>query len=110
MVQCPPNLDATFGALADATRRAVLVKLTVGEASISELADIFDMTLTGMKKHIDVLESAQLVTSEKKGRTRYCTIGPRRLEEVASWVATYQQMLEARLDRLDKFLEHTKEK
>jgi DNA-binding transcriptional ArsR family regulator len=105
MVQYAPGLDATFGALADGTRRSILERLGHGEASISDLAGAFDMTLTGMKKHVHVLEGAGLVTSEKIGRVRYCRLGPRRLEEETAWIARYQAMLEARYDRLGAFLE-----
>ncbi|QSQ21853.1 helix-turn-helix transcriptional regulator [Pyxidicoccus parkwayensis] len=110
MVQSSVQLDSAFGALADATRRGILVRLGRGDASISELAGTFDMTLTGMKKHVQVLEDARLVTTEKVGRVRTCRLGPQRLEDVAAWVASYRQMLEARLDSLGEFLERTKEK
>jgi DNA-binding transcriptional ArsR family regulator len=104
MVQCS-DLDATFAALADGTRRSILERLGGGEASISDLAGAFAMTLTGMKKHVRVLEDAGLVTSEKIGRVRHCRLGPRRLEEETAWIAQYQAMLEARYDRLGAFLE-----
>jgi len=107
MVQRLPPLDSAFAALADATRRGVLERLGRGEASISELAGDFDMTLTGMKKHVQVLEDAGLVATEKIGRVRFCRLGPRRLEEETAWIARYQAMLEARYDRLGEFLEHT---
>ena len=110
MVQSHAQLDSAFGALADATRRGILVRLGRGDASISDLAGAFDMTLTGMKKHVQVLEDARLVTTEKVGRVRTCRLGPHRLEDVAAWVASYRQMLEARLDALGEFLERTKEK
>jgi DNA-binding transcriptional ArsR family regulator len=74
----------------------------------SDLAAGFDMTLTGMKKHVQILEGAGLVTTEKVGRVRYCRLGPRRLEDETAWIVKYQQMLEARLDRLGEFLERTK--
>jgi DNA-binding transcriptional ArsR family regulator len=108
MVQYFDGLDGSFGALADRTRRGILERLGVREASISELAEQFGMTLTGMKKHIHVLEEAGLVSTEKIGRVRICRIGPRRLEDETAWIARYQQMLEARLDRLGEFLERTK--
>ena len=107
MVQYSRRLDATFGALADPTRRHVLERLGRGDASISDLAGAFDMTLTGMKKHVHVLEDAGLVTTEKVGRVRQCRLGPRRLEEEARWIASYRAMLEARYDRLEAFLERT---
>lgn len=107
MVQYSDGLDETFGALADRTRRSILERLGDGEASISELADQFGMTLTGVKKHVRVLEDAGLVTTEKVGRVRRCRLGPRRLQEETAWIARYQEMLEARLDRLGEFLERT---
>jgi DNA-binding transcriptional ArsR family regulator len=109
MVQHSPRLDATLAALADHTRRGILERLGRGGASISELAATFGMTLTGIKKHVGILEGAGLVSSEKVGRVRRCRLGPHRLEEVTAWIATYQQLLDARLDRLDAFLERTKE-
>jgi DNA-binding transcriptional ArsR family regulator len=108
MVQLSERLDAAFAALGDPTRRRVLERLGRGEASISTLAGAFDMTLTGMKKHVQVLEGAGLVTTEKIGRVRYCRPGPRQLREETEWIAKYQTMLEARYDRLGEFLEHTK--
>jgi DNA-binding transcriptional ArsR family regulator len=107
MVQYVERLDSTFGALADATRRRVLERLGRGDASISDLAGAFDMTLTGMKKHVRVLEDAGLVTTEKIGRVRHCRLGPRRLEQETAWIAQYQSILEARYDRLAAFLERT---
>jgi DNA-binding transcriptional ArsR family regulator len=109
MVQFPaPRLDATFAALADTTRRGVLERLGRGDASITELADAFGMTLTGTKKHVQVLEGAGLVTTEKRGRVRHCRLGPRRLEEETAWIARYQTLLEARYDRLGEFLRRTR--
>jgi DNA-binding transcriptional ArsR family regulator len=108
MVQFHAQLDATFGALSDATRRGILERLGRGEASISDLAGTFDMTLTGMKKHVHVLEGAGLVTTAKLGRVRTCRLGPRRLDDEAAWIASYRQMLEARLDRLGEFLARSK--
>jgi DNA-binding transcriptional ArsR family regulator len=107
MVQRSDRLDAAFAALADTTRRRVLERLGRGDASISDLAGAFRMTLTGMKKHVQVLEGAGLVTTEKIGRVRHCRLGPRRLQEETEWIAQYQSMLEARYDRLDAFLERT---
>ena len=108
MVQLSERLDSAFSALGDTTRRRVLERVGRGEASISELAGAFDMTLTGIKKHVQVLESAGLVTTEKVGRVRYCRPGPRRLEEETAWISRYQTMLEARYDRLGEFLERTR--
>jgi DNA-binding transcriptional ArsR family regulator len=107
MVQYASRLDTTFAALSDVTRRGVLERLGRGDASISELAGAFEMTLTGMKKHVRVLEDAGLVATEKVGRVRSCRLGPRRLDEETHWIAQYQSMLEARYDRLGKFLERT---
>jgi DNA-binding transcriptional ArsR family regulator len=108
MVQLSERLDSAFSALGDPTRRRVLERLGRGQASISDLAGAFDMTLTGMKKHVQVLESAGLVTTEKIGRVRYCRPGPRRLTEATDWITRYQTMLEARYDRLGEFLERTR--
>jgi len=107
MVQCE-EIDRTFAALGDPTRRIVLERLGRGSATITELAEPFGITLTGMKKHVRVLEEAGLVTTEKVGRARLCTAGPRRLEDVQSWAQTYRQMLEERLDRFGELLERTK--
>ena len=108
MVQYQPGLDSVFAAVADPTRRGILVRLGRRPASISELADAFDMTLTGMKKHVSVLEDAGLVQTKKLGRVRTCTLGPRRMSAEAAWIAKYQQMLEAQLDSLGDFLERTR--
>jgi DNA-binding transcriptional ArsR family regulator len=108
MVQFSERLDRSFSALSDATRRGVLERLGRGEASITDLAGAFDMTLTGMKKHVRLLEGAGLVSTEKVGRVRTCRLGPQRLADEASWIATYRQMLEGRFDRLGAFLERTK--
>jgi DNA-binding transcriptional ArsR family regulator len=104
------NADAAFAALADPTRRGVLEQLGRSEASISELAGRFHMTLTGMKKHVGVLEGAGLVTTEKVGRVRQCRIGTRRLEEVAGWIERYQQLWDARFSALDDVVEDLKRK
>ena len=107
MVQYP--LDRTFAALADPTRRGVLERLGHGSATISELAEPFGISLTGMKKHVQVLEEAGLVTTEKVGRTRRCSsTGPARLDEVQSWADGYRRMLNERLDRFGQLLERTK--
>jgi DNA-binding transcriptional ArsR family regulator len=104
------HLDASFAALADSTRRGVLEQLGRAEASITDLADRFDMTLTGMKKHVGVLEQAGLVITEKVGRVRTCRIGTRRLEEVAAWIEKYHQLWDARFAALDDVLEEMKRK
>ncbi len=108
MVQYSARLDSAFAALSDGTRRGILERLGRGDASISDLAAKFDMTLTGIKKHVHILEEAELVTTEKVGRVRNCRLGPRRLENETNWIAKYQEMLEARLDALGEFLERTK--
>jgi DNA-binding transcriptional ArsR family regulator len=110
MVQYTPTLDAAFGALADPTRRGILERLGRSDAAISELAEGFDITLTGIKKHVKVLEAAGLVTTEKIGRERRCRLGPRRLDDETAWIAVYRRMLQGRLNRLGKFLERTREK
>ena len=108
MVQYPSRLDNAFTAVADPTRRGILERLGRRQASITELAESFDMTLTGMKKHVRLLEDTGLVRTEKIGRVRICRLGPRRLAEEAAWIGKYQEMLDARLDSLEKFLERTK--
>ena len=104
------SLDASFAALSDATRRGVLEQLGRADASISDLAEKFHMTLTGMKKHVGVLEQARLVTTEKVGRVRTCRLGPRRLEEVTAWIERYRQLWDARFDELDNVVEELKRK
>ena len=108
MVQFPSQLDRSLAALADPTRRAVLERLARGSATISELAEPAGITLTGMKKHVQVLEEAGLVTTEKVGRARQCRLGPRRLDDVQAWMDQYRQQLEARLDRFGALLERTR--
>ncbi len=95
------RLNASFAALSDATRRGVLDQLGRADASISDLAEVFNMTLTGMKKHVGVLEQAGLVSTEKVGRVRTCRLGPRRLEEETAWIERYRQLWAARFDELD---------
>ena len=104
------HFNASFAALADATRRGVLEQLAGGDASITDLADKFDMTLTGMKKHVGVLENAGLVTTEKIGRVRTCKVGPYRLDEELEWIARYRQGWDARFDALDAVVEKLKRK
>jgi DNA-binding transcriptional ArsR family regulator len=110
MVHYQARLDATFAALSDVTRRGVLEQLGSADASISDLAQRFDMTLTGMKKHISILEEAGLVATEKVGRVRTCTLGRRRLEEEAAWIEQHRQLWSARFDALDELVEHLKRK
>jgi DNA-binding transcriptional ArsR family regulator len=104
------HLDASFAALSDATRRGVLEQLGRAEASITDLAEKFHMTLTGMKKHVSVLERAGLVTTEKVGRVRTCKLGLRGLEEEAAWIESHRQLWDARFDALDKVVEELKSK
>ena len=104
------RLDASFAALSDATRRGVLEQLGRSDASITELAEKFHMTLTGMKKHVGVLEQAGLVSTEKIGRVRACKLGPRRLEDETAWLERYRQLWDARFDELDKVVEELKGK
>ena len=108
MVQYQP-IDRTFAALGDPTRRGVLERLGRGSATITELATPYGISLTGMKKHVRVLEQAGLVTTEKVGRARQCTLGPRRLEDVQEWTEMYRRMLDQRLDRFGELLERTQQ-
>jgi DNA-binding transcriptional ArsR family regulator len=111
MVQySPARFDASFAALSDATRRGVLEQLVGANASITDLAEKFHMTLTGMKKHVDVLERAGLVNTEKVGRVRTCKLGLRRLSEEAAWIERYRQLWAARFDELDNVVEELKRK
>jgi DNA-binding transcriptional ArsR family regulator len=104
------RLDASFAALSDATRRGVLERLGRSDASITNLAERFRMTLTGMKKHVGILEQAGLVTTEKVGRVRTCKIGPRRLEEETAWIERYRGLWDSRFDELDEVVEELKRK
>ena len=104
------RLNASFAALSDATRRGVLEQLGRSDASITELAGKFHMTLTGMKKHVGVLEQAGLVTTEKVGRVRTCKLGARRLEEETAWLERYRQLWDSRFDELDKVVDELKRK
>lgn len=104
------RFDASFAALSDVTRRGVLEQLVRGDASITDLAEKFHMTLTGMKKHVGVLEQAGLVSTEKVGRVRTCKLGLRRLEEEAAWIERYRQLWAARFDGLDTIVEEMNRK
>jgi DNA-binding transcriptional ArsR family regulator len=104
------DFDAAFAALSDVTRRGVLERLGRADASITDLAETFHMTLTGMKKHVGVLEQAGLVTTEKVGRVRTCKLGLRRLDEEAAWIERHRQLWAARFDELDKVVEELKRK
>src|SRR5271154_7624542 len=111
MVQYTQNrFNASFAALSDATRRGVLEQLGRADASITDLAEKFHMTLTGMKKHVGVLEQAGLVTTEKVGRVRTCRLGARRLEPETAWIERYRQFWAARFDELDEVVEELKRK
>jgi DNA-binding transcriptional ArsR family regulator len=104
------RLDDSFAALSDTTRRGVLEQLGRADASITDLAAKFAMTLTGMKKHVGVLEQAGLVTTKKIGRVRTCKLGPRRLDEERAWIERYRQLWAARFDELDQVVEELKQK
>jgi DNA-binding transcriptional ArsR family regulator len=105
-----PRLDDSFAALSDATRRGVLEQLGRSDASITDLAGRFHMTLTGMKKHVGVLERAGLVSTEKVGRVRTCRLGPRRLKEETAWLERYRQIWDSRFDELDEVVEELQRK
>jgi len=104
------RLDHSFAALSDATRRGVLELLGRSDASITDLAQKFHMTLTGMKKHVGVLQEAGLVTTEKVGRVRTCKLGPRRLEQETAWLERYRRLWDARFDELEKIVNQLKRK
>ncbi len=104
------RLDASFAALSDATRRGVLEQLGCADASITDLAEKFHMTLTGMKKHVGVLVQARLVTTKKVGRVRTCKLGRRRLEEETAWLERYRLLWASRFDALDNVVEELKRK
>src|SRR5688572_11004285 len=104
------RFDTSFAALSDATRRGVLERLGSADASITELAAKFHMTLTGMKKHVGVLEQAGLVTTAKVRRVRTCTLGPRRLDQETAWIEGYRRLWESRFDALDKVVDELKRK
>jgi len=106
----PSRLDASFAALSDATRRGVLEQLGRADASISDLADKFQMTLAGMMKHVGILEQAELVTTEKVGRVRTCKLGAHRLEEETAWLERHRQLWDSRFDALDRVVEALKRK
>jgi len=110
MVQYIARLDTSFAALSDPTRRGVLEQLGRTDASISDLAQRFHMTLTGMKKHVGILEAAGLVITEKIGRVRTCRLGRRGMAEEAAWIERYQQLWAARFDALDEIVEELKQK
>ena len=104
------RLDASFAALSDATRRGVLDRLGRADASITDLAEAFHLTLTGMRKHVGVLERADLVTTRKVGRVRTCTLGPRRLEDETAWIEQQRRMWDARFDELEQVVAERRRK
>jgi DNA-binding transcriptional ArsR family regulator len=108
MVQYLPTLDDAFSALSDPTRRAILERLRHGTATISELAEPAGMSLTGIKKHVRVLEASGLVLTEKRGRTRHCRLGPQRLDEAEAWIEEFRRGWEERLDRVEEIIERKK--
>jgi DNA-binding transcriptional ArsR family regulator len=105
MVQYKSTLDSAFSALSDPTRRAILERLAQGSATISELAAPAGISLTGLKKHVRVLEEAELVSTEKRGRARHCRLGPKRLEDVSRWIEEYRRGWEQRFDRVEEIIE-----
>lgn len=105
MVQYFPDLDDTFAALSDPTRRAILERLGRGEATVSELAKPAEMSLTGLKKHLRVLEEAELIVTEKRGRSRHCRLGPQRLEDAGAWIEEFRRGWEQRFDQLEEIIE-----
>ncbi|WP_309085760.1 metalloregulator ArsR/SmtB family transcription factor [Chelativorans sp.] len=110
MVQCVgPLLDLSFAALSDATRRGIIDELGRGDASITSLADKFQMTLTGMKKHVQVLERAGLVVTQKVGRVRTCKLGKRGLQAEAEWIEAHRRFFEARFEALDEIISEMKQ-
>jgi DNA-binding transcriptional ArsR family regulator len=108
MVQYSQRLDSAFSALSDPTRRAILERLGHGSATITELAQPTGMSLTGLKKHVRILEEAELVTTEKRGRTRHCRLGPKRLDDASRWIDSYRRNWEERFERLDELIERRK--
>lgn len=101
------DLDTTFAALSDPTRRGILERLARGPATISDLAEAFAMTLTGIKKHVGLLEAAGMVVTEKRGRVRYCRFGSNALDAELAWIRSYRAVVESRLDHLEEFLQRT---
>ncbi|HUP88981.1 MAG TPA: metalloregulator ArsR/SmtB family transcription factor, partial [Longimicrobiales bacterium] len=108
MVQYSKKLSDSFGAIADPTRRGILERLGRGDASITDLAETFEMTLTGMKKHVQILEDAGFVQTAKVGRVRTCSLGIRRLDAEVAWIKEYEKMVNDRFNRHEAFHERTK--
>ncbi len=101
------SLDATFAALADPTRRAILARLSSGEASVGDLAEPFDISLPAVSRHLKVLETAQLIAREKDGQWRRCRLTPEPLREASEWIERYRRFWEEQFDRLAEYLEQT---
>jgi DNA-binding transcriptional ArsR family regulator len=108
-VHYTPNLDRTFFALSDPTRRRILELLAAQPATIGQLAEPFGLTLNGVKKHVRILEEAELVITQKVGRARECRLGPAQLQEAARWIEDYRRDWQARLDRFGAYVEATRE-
>jgi DNA-binding transcriptional ArsR family regulator len=108
MVQYSNSLDGAFSALSDPTRRAILDRLSNGSATISELAEPAGISLTGIKKHVQVLEQAGLVSTEKRGRTRHCSLGPQRLEDAGQWIEEFRRGWKERLDQVEEIIDKKK--
>ena len=106
----PDRLDAAFSALADPTRRAILARLALGETTVNELAEPFDMSLPNISKHLKVLESAGLISRSRDAQRRPCKIEPEPLKEVSAWVEAYRRLWEGRFDRLDDYLKQLRDK
>ncbi len=106
----PDRLDVAFSALADPTRRAILARLALGETTVNELAEPFDMSLPNISKHLKVLEGAGLISRSRDAQRRPCKIEPAPLREVASWVEAYRKLWEERFDRLDDYLKQIQDK
>jgi DNA-binding transcriptional ArsR family regulator len=104
------HLDATFAALADPTRRAILARLALGETTVNELAEPFDMSLPNISKHLKVLENAGLISRSRDAQRRPCKIEPEPLREVSAWVEAYRKLWEGRFDRLDDYLKQLQDK
>jgi DNA-binding transcriptional ArsR family regulator len=106
----PDRLDAAFSALADPTRRAILARLALGETTVNQLAEPFEMSLPGISKHLKVLEHAGLISRSRDAQRRPCRIEPQALKEVAGWVEAYRKLWEERFDRLDDYLKQLQDK
>jgi DNA-binding transcriptional ArsR family regulator len=103
------SLDRTFSALSDPNRRDILGRLAEGPATVSELAQPLGMSLPGVMKHVRILEDAELVTTEKRGRIRECRLGPAQLDDATQWIEMYRRRWERRLDKLERYVEAREE-